>query len=201
MPFLERNNSSSAIFKITLCTSNITHFFNNQTAVIYKVMNLKNVDEKVFQPLGLKLSNVEEDMESKDYSGCSFMLDGLNIKFRTSKITPTKTGQFVTLWKRDEKGETTPFDSRDKFDFYMISASKDHDKGIFIFPKDVLIEKGIVSHEKKNGKRGIRVYPNWDLTESKQAEATQKWQREYFLDLSKDKDSYLQKAKVLFDLK
>ncbi|SHF87899.1 MepB family protein [Chryseobacterium vrystaatense] len=164
-------------------------------------MNLKNVDETIFQPLGLKLSNVEEDMESKEYSGCSLTVHDLNIKFRTSKITPTKTGQFVTIWKRDEKGETAPFDSRDPFDFYLISASKDNGKGIFIFPKDILIEKGIVSHEKKTGKRGIRVYPNWDLTESKQAKATQKWQTEYFLDLSQNKESYLQKAKALLDLK
>lgn len=164
-------------------------------------MNLKNVDETIFQPLGLKLSNVEEDMESKEYSGCSLTVHDLNIKFRTSKITPTKTGQFVTIWKRDEKGETAPFDSRDPFDFYLISASKDNDKGIFIFPKDILIEKGIVSHEKKTGKRGIRVYPGWDLTESKQAKATQKWQTEYFIDLSQNKESYLQKAKALLDLK
>ncbi|KFE96971.1 MepB family protein [Chryseobacterium luteum] len=164
-------------------------------------MNLKNVDELIFQPLGLELLNAEEDIESKDYSGCSFVLNRLNIKFRTAKITPTKTGQFVTLWKRNKKGETAPFDSYDVFDFYIISASKDIDKGIFIFPKEVLIEKGILSHEKRVGKRGIRVYPGWDLTENKQAKATQKWQAEYFLDLSQSTESYLQKAKLLFELK
>ncbi|WP_223559334.1 MepB family protein [Chryseobacterium lathyri] len=164
-------------------------------------MNLKNVDELIFQPLGLKLLNVEEDIEAQEYSGCSLGLNQLNIKFRTAKITPTKTGQFVTIWKRNEKGETAPFDSNDLFDFYLISASTDNDKGIFIFPKEVLIEKGILSHDQKIGKRGIRVYPNWDPTENKQAKATQKWQVEYFLDLSQDTESYLKKAKLLFDLK
>ncbi|KFF26071.1 hypothetical protein IW16_14565 [Chryseobacterium vrystaatense] len=166
-----------------------------------KLMDPKNVDELIYQPLGLKYSNVEEEDECGEYSGFNFTLNHLKIKFRTSKITPTKTGQFVTIWKRDAKGETAPFDSRDPFDFYLISASKDNDKGIFIFPKDILIEKGIVSHEKKTGKRGIRVYPGWDLTESKQAKATQKWQTEYFIDLSQNKESYLQKAKALLDLK
>ncbi|SHG05805.1 MepB family protein [Chryseobacterium sp. OV279] len=163
-------------------------------------MNLKNVDELIFQPLGLRLSNIEQDTESKDYSGCGFTLNDLKIKFRTAKITPTKTGQFVTIWKRNEKGETTPFDSGDVFDFYLISAFKDHNKGLFIFPKEILIEKQILSHEKKIGKRGIRVYPSWDLTESRQAKATQKWQTEYFLDLSQDSEAYVQKAKILFDL-
>ncbi|MCT2564198.1 MepB family protein [Chryseobacterium herbae] len=164
-------------------------------------MNLEHVDELIFQPLGLKLLHTEEDREAKDYFGCSFTLNRLHVKFRTAKITPTKTGQFVTIWKRNVKGETAPFDSDDIFDFYLISASKDHNKGIFIFPKEILMNKGIVSHGKKVGKRGIRVYPIWDLTESKQAKATQKWQIEYFLDFSEHKESYLHKAKVLFDLK
>ncbi|MGC5743653.1 MepB family protein [Chryseobacterium sp. NFX27] len=162
-------------------------------------MNLKNVDELIFQPLGLKLLNVEEDTEAQEYSGCSFVLNHLNIKFRTAKITPTKTGQFVTIWKRNEKGETSPFDSKDLFDFYLISASTDSNRGIFIFPKEILIEKGILSHDKRIGKRGIRVYPGWDFTVNKQAKATQKWQVEYFLDLSQNTESYLQKTKLLLD--
>lgn len=162
-------------------------------------MNLKNVDELIFRPLGLKLLNVEEDTEAKEYSGCSFVLNHLNIKFRTAKITPTKTGQFVTIWKRNEKGETSPFDSKDLFDFYLISASTDSNRGIFIFPKEILIEKGILSHDKRIGKRGIRVYPGWDFTVNKQAKATQKWQVEYFLDLSQNTESYLQKTKLLLD--
>ena len=164
-------------------------------------MTLKNANELIFQPLGLKLSDIEEDAESKDYSGCSFSLNPLKIKFRTAKITPTKTGQFVTIWKRNEKEETAPFDSNDTFDFYLISASTNNDRGLFIFPKDILIEKGILSHGKKMGKRGIRIYPGWDLTESKQAIATQKWQTAYFIDLSQSEESYLQKARVLFDLR
>ncbi|PQA91996.1 hypothetical protein B0A69_16380 [Chryseobacterium shigense] len=164
-------------------------------------MTLKNVDETIFQPLGLKLLNAEEDRESREYSGCSFTMNGLNIKFRTSKITPTKTGQFVTIWKRNAQGETAPFDSDDPYDFYLISASKDKEKGIFIFPKEILLKKGILSHENKMGKRGIRVYPGWDLTENKQAKVTQKWQMEYFFDFSEGPESHLRKANLLFDLK
>lgn len=164
-------------------------------------MILKHVDELIFQPLGMKLLNAEEDKESQEYSGCSFILNGLNVKFRTSKITPTKTGQFVTIWKREEKGATVPFDSMDVFDFYLVSASTTNNKGIFIFPKEILLEKGILSHGKKVGKRGIRVYPSWDLTENKQAKATQKWQTDYFIDLSQTAEVYLSKAELLFTIK
>jgi hypothetical protein len=37
-----------------------------------------------------------------------------------------------------------------------------------------LIEKGIVSTSKKEGKRGFSVYPIWDKTASHQAVKTQK---------------------------
>jgi len=154
----------------------------------------------IFQPLGLKISNAEEDAECKEYSGMNFTIAQLKIKFRTAKITPTKTGQFVTLWKRNEEGETIPFDSSDSFDFYLISTSKENHAGIFIFSKEILAKKGILTHEKKEGKRGFRIYPAWDKTENKQASATQKWQTEYFLDLSENKGSGLRKAKFLFGL-
>lgn len=163
-------------------------------------MNLNLIDEIIFRPLGLKIIHAEEDREAKEYSGCSFMVNHMNIKFRTSKITPTKTGQFVTLWKRNEKGITTPFDYSDKFDFYLIAARKQQNFGVFIFPKEVLVQKGILSHEKKTGKRGIRVYPTWDTVESKQAIATQKWQTQYFLELSPNKEHDLQRAKLLLAL-
>ena len=53
-------------------------------------------------------------------------------------------------------------------------------KGVFKFSKEVLIKHGIVSTEKKDGKRGFRVYPIWDKTTSKQAIKAQIWQLEYF---------------------
>jgi hypothetical protein len=163
-------------------------------------MNSNIINTLIFQPLELKLSDLEADQEAKEYSGCNFMVNHMNIKFRTSKITPTKTGQFVTLWKRNEKGITTPFDYSDKFDFYLIAARKQQNFGVFIFPKEVLVQKGILSHEKKTGKRGIRIYPTWDTVESKQAIATQKWQTQYFLELSPNKEHYLQRAKLLLAL-
>lgn len=160
-------------------------------------MNLKIIEEQLFLPLGLSCSAVEEDPECKEYSGFNFTLGHLKIKFRISKITPTKTGQFVTIWKRKESGETAPFESSDHFDFYMIAAFKDHLSGVFIFPKKLLSEKGILSDGKKIGKRGIRVYPNWDEAESKQAKRTQEWQTQYFLELSNEKERMLQQARLL----
>ncbi|WP_228401578.1 MepB family protein [Chryseobacterium sp. PMSZPI] len=163
-------------------------------------MNLKTIEEQLFQPLGLICSNIEEDLECREYSGFNFTVDEKNIKFRISKITPTKTGQFVTLWKRDENGETIPFELNDNFDFYLIAAFKDQLSGIFIFPKNILSKKGILSNEKKKGKRGFRIYPTWDTAENKQAIKTQEWQTQYFLEFSKDRDAILQHARILLKI-
>ncbi|MEJ5104147.1 MepB family protein [Chryseobacterium sp. MYb328] len=163
-------------------------------------MNLKTIEEQLFQPLGFSCSNVEEELECKEYSGFNLTLNDWKIKFRISKITPTKTGQFVTIWKRSENGETAPFNSTDDIDFYLVAAFKNNLSGIFIFPTHILAEKGILSHGKKIGKRGIRVYPAWDKAESKQAQKTQDWQTKYFLTFSEDQDAVLHQAKILLKM-
>ena len=53
--------------------------------------------------------------------------------------------------------------------------------GQFIFPKELLAKNKIITHNGSDGKRGIRVYPPWDITSSKQAEKTQTWQLNYFI--------------------
>jgi hypothetical protein len=57
--------------------------------------------------------------------------------------------------------------------------------GLFIFPKTILAEKGIISNAKKEGKRAFRVYSPWDLVKNNQAEKSKKWQFEYFYEISK----------------
>lgn len=135
---------------------------------------------------GLQISNYKINDESKEYGARLFVLNTQTIQFRISKITPTKTGQFVTIWKRNAHGITVPFDESDELDYIIISGRKENNLGYFIFPKRALIEHGIISVKNKTGKRGIRVYPSWDVPENKQAIKTQKWQLQYFLNMSTD---------------
>lgn len=130
-------------------------------------------------------------MESAEYRACSFELNGNTIQFHISKITPTKTGQFVTIWKRNKEGITEPFDILDDIDFVIITSKSGDNLGQFIFPKSVLADKGIITRNGKEGKRGIRVYPPWDIVTSKQAEKTQSWQTKYFLTIKNDNSTDL----------
>ena len=137
--------------------------------------------ELVFDPLGFESTPAVMEAESVEYGACSFKLNGMAIRFRTAKITPTKTGQFVTLWKRNGTGTIEPYQSTDEIDLFLVSTRKEHHFGQFVFPKSALIRYGILSNNGKEGKRAIRIYPPWDETTSRQAMKTQEWQLEYFL--------------------
>ena len=148
--------------------------------------SLKLVKELVYDKFGFELTNLKLNSESMEYGACSFELDGQKIEHRISKITQTKTGQFVTIWKRNKNGITEPFDILDGIEYIVITSKSGDNIGQFIFPTSVLADKGIISINGKDGKRGIRVYPSWDTVTNKQAEKTQSWQTKYFVTIRND---------------
>lgn len=147
--------------------------------------DLKRIQQSVYDKCGLQLTHLQRN-ENPAYGACNFQLNGQVVEHRMSKITPTKTGQFVTVWKRNEEGITAPFDVSDPIDFIIITSKSQDKIGQFIFPKAVLVSKGILSQNGKGGKRGIRVYPPWDTTTNKQAIQTQSWQIQYFVNMEQD---------------
>lgn len=146
--------------------------------------NLDFIKTEVYDKCGLQISTVREEAESKEYHACRFELNGAKIVSRMAKITPKKVGQFVTFWKRNQHGITEPLNESDPIDFYVVTVKTDKRLGQFVFPKSILISKGILSTTKKEGKRGFRVYPAWDETQNKQAIKTQKWQLNYFFEIN-----------------
>ena len=161
---------------------------------------LELINKYVFQVCEIELKNVEIEVESQEYFAQNFDLNNQRVKFRMAKITPTKTGQFVTIWKRNEKGITEPHNILDKYDFYIIATREETKFGVFIFNKTVLSENKILTSENGEGKRGIRVYPTWSLTTNKQAQKTQDWQTKYFVEISNEEQIDNRKAKMLLNL-
>ncbi len=150
--------------------------------------HLIKIKQEVYDKCGLRISDFIPEQESKEYDACQFDLNGRKVISRTAKITPKKSGQFVTFWKRHGNGPIEPFRETDSFDFYSVQLQKDDKLGQFIFPKSILIKKGIVSTNRKEGKRAFRVYPSWDRPTSAQAERTQKWQLNYFYEVNDSTD-------------
>ncbi|WP_333661438.1 MepB family protein [Chishuiella changwenlii] len=147
------------------------------------INELQLLEKIIFKPIDLQITDVVKDKECEEYLGFNFKVNEWNIKFRKSKITPKKVGQFVTFWKRNEEKQTEPFHLNDEFDFYIIAVFDEANSGFFLFPKDILAKKQLISTSEKEGKRGYRVYPDWVKTENKQAEKTQTWQVNYFINL------------------
>lgn len=146
--------------------------------------------QKAYKPLGLSVREITTEQESSAYGACNFLLENKQVKFRVAKITPTKIGQFVTLWKRaDDASAIMPFDEADTIDLFICSVRKESEMGQFVFPKSALIEHGYVSKNGSGGKRAIRLYPPWDTPESAQALKTQRWQAIYFISIQPDTDS------------
>ena len=129
----------------------------------------------------------EKHFESEEYSGCEYTFNDYKCIQRTAKLTPKKTGLFVTFWKRSTTKTTTPFDIADQFQYFIIICHEKLSSGVFVFPKLVLLEKRIISNSNKgiDGKRGFRVYPAWCTPTNKQATSTQKWQLQYFTETLK----------------
>lgn len=128
------------------------------------------------------ISNLELNQEASEYEGRSYQIDSIKFIQRTSKVTPKKNGQFVTLWKRDFEGVTCPIDFEDDFDYVVVICKKNDLYGKFVFPKQILFSQGFIGsiNNINSGKRGFRVYPDWDEPRSKQAIKTQQWQISFF---------------------
>lgn len=150
--------------------------------------NLNQIKTEIYDKCSFEISHFKLEPESREYDACRFDLDGRKIICRNAKITPKKVGQFVTFWKRNENGPIEPFEENDKIDFYVVNVRTENGFGQFVFPKSVLIGKGIISSGKKEGKRAFRVYPSWDIVKNKQAELTQNWQLSYFYEIGKMTD-------------
>lgn len=144
---------------------------------------------KLYKSCGLNILKIAKEREGAEYNAHKMIINNLNTMYRVGKITPTKVGLFVTLWKRIN-GKTTPYTNFDNIHLVIIDTSIENNEGQFIFPKDILIKKGILSNQGKVGKMAFRVYPPWSTPTNKQAINTQKWQLDYYVSYDDFKTSH-----------
>lgn len=153
---------------------------------------------QIYRPNGFTCSTPRPESESADYGAYTFALNGRPVRFRIAKTTPTKAGQFVTLWKRLGRGPIQPFDATDAVDYFVVVARAAERWGQFVFPRSALRDRGILSINGVGGKRAIRIYPPWVETSSRQASATQRWQLEFFMELTPGLYVDAQQARTLY---
>ncbi|GAA2282082.1 MULTISPECIES: MepB family protein [Kitasatospora] len=152
----------------------------------------------VYDPSGFTCSLPVPEPEGGEYAACGFTLDDRSVRFRVAKTTPTKVGQFVTLWQRSEEGPIRPFDADGGVDLFVISSRDGNGFGQFVFPSEVLCERDVVSRNGSGGKRGFRVYPPWATTTNRQARNTQAWQVNHFFHIGQDGPADLTRVRALY---
>jgi hypothetical protein len=158
--------------------------------------------QDVYTPAGMQLTDLAlREAESAEYGASRFGLDGHTIVFRVAKTTPTKIGQFVTIWKRPTSGSIiAPLDIDDGVAFVVVSVFDATHRGQFVFDQKILASKGIMAINGKGGKRAIRVYPPWIKPLAKEAVRTQQWQLRYFLPLEQSGNADSVQVRQLFEV-
>lgn len=122
--------------------------------------------------------------QSGDYESGRVVIGGELWRIRTARVTPTKPGAFVAVWRRAQDGGTEPFDGADECAGLLVLVEDGELAGIFRFTRADLVRLGITSSPTAPGKRGFRVYPSWCDGLNAQAARTQRTQAAAFTDLS-----------------
>lgn len=159
---------------------------------------LTYVNKMLYDPNHIIVKDVHQEVQNSDYGAGTFHLNSKSVRFRVAKITPTKIGQFVAFWEKNEDNKNQAFSDETATDLLVINTFSDDRFGQFVFPKDILVKQNIIKTATTKGKMAIRVYPSWENPTSKQAIETQKWQLEYFVELQSTNNLLIQKLLKLY---
>jgi len=139
------------------------------------------------------LKNVKYETYNSEYESVCFQINDITFRSRLAKKTPNKKGYFVVFWTKDENNKNRPFTYEECPDKLIISIIDDHHKGLFSFPKSTLKAQKLLQSDHSKGKMAMRVYPTWETELNQTAKKSQKWQTDYFIDLSHETDHQLLK--------
>ena len=127
---------------------------------------------------------IQGEEQNSDYESGIVRIGTEQWRIRTARITPTKPGAFVAVWKRSERGTTRPFTADESISGLLVFVAEQERFGVFQFTTVHLLSLGYVSSDLHPGKRGFRVYPAWCTDLNSQASRTQRAQEPAFFELS-----------------
>lgn len=108
-----------------------------------------------------EVKDLTEEKYNQDYEALTFSFKEETYQSRLAKKTPTKSGYFVTCWTKDEDNYNRPYKIEEFADYLIVAVIDDELNGYFLFPRELLVEKGILASSKYQGKMAFRVYPKW----------------------------------------
>ena len=128
------------------------------------------------------IQNLLVEEQNQAYEGLTFELNDETYRSRLAKKTPNKKGYFVVFWEKNRQNNNQPYAFESAPNQLIVLILDEEKQGVFLFPKKVLLEQGILRDETTKGKMAIRVYPTWENELNLSAQRTQKWQEAYFTD-------------------
>lgn len=143
--------------------------------VLRTIMNIFESEEELL---------LKKEAQNIDYEGATFQFKHHAYRTRMAKLTPKKKGYFVAVWEKAINGTNQAYRYDDSPDKLIVSVIDGEKCGQFIFPKQILLSKGILKNDKQKGKMAFRVYPSWVTNLNATATKTQLWQSDYFIDIS-----------------
>jgi hypothetical protein len=132
---------------------------------------------------------VQVEEQNSDYESGVARIGNEQWRIRTARITPTKPGAFVAVWKRGKDGSTGPFTADESMSGLLVFVEEQERFGVFQFTTEHLTSLGYVSSDLHPGKRGFRVYPAWCTDLNSQASRTQRAQGSVFVELPRSNAS------------
>ncbi|NLX81604.1 MAG: MepB family protein [Proteiniphilum sp.] len=156
------------------------------------VSAIKQLHSSIFHDSDIELTDIELENQNVEYLGARLKLNEHSVRYRKGKVTPTKAGLFVVAWEKDENNVNQAYQYDTAPDNMMVYCEVESHKGVFLFSKEVLLKNKILASNNQKGKMGFRVYPPWEHLKSPQAQKTQKWQSEFYIDLNTNTSNKLQ---------
>ncbi|GAB2733114.1 hypothetical protein GCM10027038_34460 [Arthrobacter bambusae] len=132
---------------------------------------------------------IQVEEQSSDYESGVASIGEEQWRIRTARITPTKPGAFVAVWKRGDGGSTRPFTTDESMSGLLVFVEEKERFGVFQFTAAHLSSLGYVRSDLHPGKRGFRVYPAWCTDLNPQASRTQRAQADAFSELPSSNES------------
>ncbi|MEB7792166.1 MepB family protein [Enterococcus faecalis] len=152
-------------------------------------MKSQQLIQELLATISVKMTDLQLETQNSEYEGFTFIANNHTYRSRLAKITPKKVGYFVTFWEKDVSNKNQAYSYQESPDSVIITIIDGEKVGQFLFPKEILLQKSVLRYNDCPGKMAIRVYPTWVTGLNATARKTQKWQSQYFIDLSITIDS------------
>jgi hypothetical protein len=165
--------------------------------------DLLAVKKQAYDPARLDCSDPVDETTGEGDVAYAYTVGGAEVRFRGARPARNNGAPVSASCKKDEDGLTKPFDAADPVDLIVISVRDtvlSRNFGQFVFPREVLVERKIVSTDGVGGKRGFRVYPPWVQTKTDAEASTQAWQLEFFLRIDELRGVDTDKVRRLYSL-